>query len=231
MTHNNPTLATFAALMLITTASHAERPMAVDDAGTMDKGGYKLEAGWSKDDRERGWEVAAGMGPIENVELEIAYGQARDRSTSPSVRLDGVGFAAKWVPLQQDTGLSAGLKVEYGRVRVDERADGEHTAHERALAGLASWRFESGQVAHLNLGREWVRYRGEREAASTWGVGFEQPLADTVQLTLELFGAEHSRPDRQVGVRWEFAEGLKLSAAVGHGNDRSFGNAGIAWEF
>ncbi|HRP97836.1 MAG TPA: hypothetical protein PL143_16470 [Rhodocyclaceae bacterium] len=219
------TLTAVAALMLTATA------MAVDDAGTLDQGGYKLEAGWSKDGRERGWEAAAGFAPIDKLELELAHGQARDRSTSPHVRLDGVGFAAKWVPLQQDTGLSAGVKLEYGRVRVDERADGKHTAHARALAGLASWRFASGQIAHLNLGREWLRHRGEREAANTWGVGFEQPLVETVQLTLELFGAEHSRPDRQIGVRWEVAEGLKLSAAVGRGNDHSFGNAGIAWEF
>lgn len=219
------------ALSLATTIGHAERPMIVDDAGTLDRGGFKLEAGWSKDDRERGWELVGGYAPLENFELEIAFGRARDRATRPALRLEGTGVAAKWVPLQQEAGLSAGIKLEYARSRIDERADGKHTGHERALTGLASWGFDSGQIAHLNLGREWARHRGAREAVNVWGLGFEQPLVDGVELTLEWFGARHSRPDRQLGVRWEVAEGLKLSAALGRGNGRSFGNAGIAWEF
>lgn len=224
-------LSALTALLLLAPFAHAERPMAVDDAGTLERGGYKLEAGWSKDDRERGLEVAAGWGPVENVEVELAFGQARDRGTDPSTRLNGIGFAAKWVPLQAETGLSAGLKLELGRTRIDERVDGTHTERTQALLGLASWRFESGHILHFNAGREWSRYRGEREHANVWGLGFEQPVGETVQITLEVFGAEGARPDRQIGVRWEVAEGLKLSAAVGRGNERSFANAGVAWEF
>jgi hypothetical protein len=209
----------------------AERPMAVDDAGTLDRGGAKLEAGWSKDDRVRGWDIAAGFGPIDNVEMEIAFERARDHATSPRTRLSGVGFAAKWVPLQNETGLSAGLKFEFGRGRADDRVGNKETARTRGLIGLASWNFESGQIVHLNLGREWERIDGDTEAVNVWGLGFEQPLAETLQLTLEIFGAEHSRPDRQVGLRWELVDGLKLSIAAGRGNGRSIANAGIAWEF
>lgn len=209
----------------------AERPMAVDDAGTLDRGGAKLEAGWSKDDRVRRWDIAAGFGPIDNVELEIAFERARDHATSPHTRLSGVGFAAKWVPLQNETGLSAGLKFEFGRARADDRIGNKETARTRGLLGLASWNFDSGQIVHLNLGREWERIDGDTEAVNVWGLGFEQPLAETLQLTLETFGAEHSRPDRQVGLRWELADGLKLSIAAGRGNGRNIANAGIAWEF
>ena len=49
----------------------AERPMAVDDAGTLERGGAKLEFGWSRDDAVRGYEGAAGFGPIDNVEVEL----------------------------------------------------------------------------------------------------------------------------------------------------------------
>ncbi|MHB1358814.1 MAG: hypothetical protein ACYCWC_04450 [Rhodocyclaceae bacterium] len=72
---------------------------------------------------------------------------------------------------------------------------------------------------------------GPNEANNTWGVGFDQPLLENLRLTLETYGAEHSRPDKQVGLRWTIAEGVKLSGAVGRGNGRSFGNAGIAYEF
>jgi hypothetical protein len=66
---------------------------------------------------------------------------------------------------------------------------------------------------------------------NTWGVGFEQPLMENLQLTLETFGAEHSGPDKQAGLRWTVAEGVKLSVAAGRGNNRNIANAGLAWEF
>src|SRR5690606_121905 len=64
--------------------AHAERPLNVDDAGTLDKGGAKLEAGWSKDDEARGFEAAAGFGPIDNVEMEIGFARTRDHASSPT---------------------------------------------------------------------------------------------------------------------------------------------------
>lgn len=209
----------------------AERPMAVDDAGTLDRGGAKFEFGWSKDDQVRGFDAAAGFSPIDKLELELSYEGLRDHDTSPHTHLTGVGFAAKWVPLQQETGLSAGLKVELGHARSDDQIGFEETAHAYGLIGLASWHFESGRIIHLNLGGEWERIAGDTEASRLWGLGFEQPLSETVQLTLEIFGEEHSGPDKAVGLRWEIADGLKLSAAAGHGNGRGFGNAGVAWEF
>lgn len=54
---------------------------------------------------------------------------------------------------------------------------------------------------------------------------------ENLQLTLETFGAEHSGPDKQAGLRWTVAEGVKLSVAAGRGNNRNIANAGLAWEF
>lgn len=135
----------------------AERPMAVDDAGTLDKGGAKLEFGLTQDHKERGWEGAVGYAPIDNLELEINFARATDRDTDPHTRLRGHGFAAKWVPLKAEVGLSAGLKLEYGRVRINDRINPADTAHGRGLTGLASWSFASGQIMHFNVGREWLR--------------------------------------------------------------------------
>lgn len=128
----------------------AERPMAVDDAGTLDRGGAKLDFGWSRDDQVRGLNAAAGYGPVDNLELELAFEMARDHDTSPRTEFTGAGFAAKWVPLQQEAGLSAGLKVELGRARADNQIGNKETPYTRALIGLASWAFESGQLIHLN---------------------------------------------------------------------------------
>lgn len=155
-------LAVASALAAMSMPVSAERPMAVDDAGTLERGGAKLEFGWSRDDALKGFEGAVGYGPIDNVEVELSFGRAKDRDESPDVTVRGVGAALKWVPLQAETGLSAGLKYEYGR----ERVSGEGTSRANALAGLASWAFEAGPRVHVNLGREWVRGDGH---ADFWG--------------------------------------------------------------
>ena len=112
-------------LALAASPALAERPMAVDDAGTLERGGAKLEFGWSKDDSVRGLEGAVGFAPIDNVELELGFGRGKDREPSPNVNVRGLGAAVKWVPLQAETGLSAGLKYEYGR----ERVSGDRAEH------------------------------------------------------------------------------------------------------
>ncbi len=206
--------------------AHAERPLNVDDAGTLEKGGAKLEAGWSKDDKARGFEAAAGFAPIDKLELEVGLARTRDRAASPADTINGHGLTIKWVPLQVETGLSAGLKYEFGRDRLDGVSTRVH-----ALNGLLSWRFEDGPAVHLNLGREITRERGEREGVNTWGVALDLPLTEQLDFVVETFGAEHSGPDRALGLRYEIADGLKLSGALGRGNGRNFANAGIAWEF
>ena len=67
--------------------------------------------------------------------------------------------------------------------------------------------------------------------ANFWGVGAEFPLTEQLDFTVETFGEEHSGPDRQAGLRYEIADGLKLSAAAGRGNGRNIANVGVAWEF
>lgn len=169
-----------------------------------------------------------GYGPIDNLEVELTFGRIRDKAMSPTDTIDALGAGLKWVPLQSETGLSAGLKLDFAREWADHSADAKVTA----LKGLATWTFESGPRLHVNLGHEWVDFDGAgNEDASTWGVGLDVPLTKPLHLTAETFGAEGARPDRAVGLRYEIAEGLKLSGAVGRGNDRSFANLGVAWEF
>lgn len=218
-------------LLLAAGPALAERPMVVDDAGAMPKGGAKLEFGWSRDDDLRGWDFAVGYGLREDIELELAFERLRDHASSPRTDFEAVTIAAKWIPLQADHGLSAGLKAEVGSGRVDDHLGTVVKPKFHALTGLATWAFAGGQQLHLNLGRSWEKVDDVSDGNNTWGLGFEQPLTEDVALTVETFGSEHARPDRQIGVRWEVAEGLKLSAAAGRGSDRSIAQAGLAWEF
>lgn len=218
--------------VLITALAHAEGPMNVDDAGTLDKGGMKLEGVLSKDDRERGGELLFGFSFLENLEMEIGLARATDRATDPDSRARGVGFGAKWVPYQNETGWSLGARFDYGRTRINDRETPQKfTERTYSASALASYRLENGQVAHINLGAARTRAQGDSDTVGTWGIGYEFPLLDSLQLTVETFGEEHRRPDKAIGLRYEIIDGLKVSGAVGRGNDRSFGQAGLAWEF
>lgn len=218
--------------LLMVSLAHAEGPMNTDDAGTLDKGGMKVEGVLSRDDHERGGEMVFGFGLIENVEIGIAVARATDSADDPSTKLRATSIGIKWVPIQNDTGWSLGASFGYGNTRVNERATPDKfTEKEYSLAGLASYRLENGQVLHMNLGSTRVKAQGESESIGNWGIGYEFPLLDKLQLTVETFGEERARPDKAIGLRYEVFDGFKLSAAVGRGNDRSFGNLGVAWEF
>lgn len=224
-----PKFAVLAATALLVAAPVlAESPMATDDAGTLDKGGTKVEGVWSKDDKTKGGELLFGFSPVENLELEVAVARARDAD----FKANALGFGAKWVPYRNDTGWSLGARFDYGRARVTERATADKlTEREYALTGLASYRLANGQVLHLNLGAARVKAPGDSDTIGAWGAGYEFPLAAKLQLTVEAYGEEHARPDKAIGLRYAILDGLKVSAAIGRGNDRSFGQVGFAWEF
>ncbi len=216
---------------LFTTSANAEPPMHVDDAGTLARGGMKIEGALMRDDATRGGELVLGWTPVDHLEIGVLLAREHDRSASPATRLTGNGVAFKWVPIQGDTGWTLGFRLDLGRTRVhDEAAAEKFTERETAFTLLATYRWAEESVFHANLGTRRVRTHGQGHPTATWGVGYEHPLAAGLKLTAEVFGEEGARPDQAVGLRYELLPGLKVSAAIGRGNDRSFGQVGFAWE-
>ncbi len=225
-------------LTLAMPPAFAEGPMNTDDAGTLDVGGMKVEAVLGRDDKARSTELGFGYGLIENVEVGLSFARETDRADDPSTKVRGTGIGIKWIPIQNDTGWSLGMSLGYGHARVNERsAPDKFTEKEYAIAGLASYRLENGHVLHMNLGAARVKVQadsdtaGESETLGNWGIGYEFPLMEKLQLTVETYGEERSSPDKALGLRYEILDGLKVYGSVGRGNDRSFGNLGVAWEF
>jgi len=232
MLFNPPFLLACSAALLVSTTALAESPMQVDDAGTLDKGGMKLEATWRKDAQQRGLQGLVGFSPIEHLEVGVALARDRDHASAPASRLNAVGLGFKWVPIQNQTGWSMGASVDFGRTRVTEGDALDHsTERETALNALATWRAEAGHAVHLNLGATRLKAPGVRQTVGTWGVGYEQPLVPSLSLTAEVLGEEHSRPQHALGLRYQWADGVKVSGALGRGNGRQFGQLGVAWEF
>lgn len=218
--------------LLMVSAAHAEAPMHTDDAGTLDRGKMKIEASWQRDDGERGGELLFGFSPIKNLELEVNTSRAKDTADGADDTLRGVGLGAKWVPYQNETGWSLGARFDFGRTRItDDHTADRTTEKEYAVTGLASYRFQNGHILHTNLGATKTKTEEDSDTVGTWSIGYEFPLIDKLQLTLETYGQEHSGSDRAIGLRYTIKEGLKVSGAIGQGNDRHFGQIGFAWEF
>ncbi len=210
----------------------AESPMRTDDAGSLAQGGVKLETIAFRDDKTRRVDFVVGAGVFPGLEMEAVLGRAKDRQYAPATTYRGLGFGLKWVPLQSDTGWSAGGRLDWGRTRVrDDATPGRWTEREFALTALATFRLANGQALHLNAGRKVVKAQGARQGAATWAAGYEWPLAQQLQATAEVYGEQRLRPDKAMGLRYEMAEGLKVSVAAGRGNGRTFGQVGMAWEF
>lgn len=219
-------------LLALSSPSFAEAPMNVDDAGTMDKGGMKIEGAWRKDDQTRGPELVFGFSPMENIEIGLSVARDRDHGADPATHLDGSGIGLKWVPIQNETGWSFGASLDLGWTRVkDYVTPDRYTEREIGLNGLATWRAEAGHTVHVNLGMTRVKAQGQSDTVTGWGVGYEHPLADNLRLTAEIFGEEDASADKAIGLRYEAFDGFKISAAVGRGNGRNFGQVGFAWEF
>lgn len=104
-------LGLFALLGTTTPPVAAEPPMHVDDAGTLARGGMKVEGKLDRDHKARGGELVFGFAPLDYLEIGLAAARAHDREVTPSTRLDGAWVGVKWVPIQAETGWSLGLSL------------------------------------------------------------------------------------------------------------------------
>jgi hypothetical protein len=217
-------------------ASHAESPMLTDDAGTLDAGGLKIEARHTWDALARSEELAFGFAPLPKVELGLSAASERDRTNHPADTAQVRGLSVKWVPLQSETGLSLGvlLDVSHAQRHRPSAPPGKpqhETGHEWSLTLLASHRDATGHAVHANLGTQRAESEGLLGRVAFWSVGYEHPLAEHLQLTLDLRRAQDARADTQLGLRFEIQPGLKIYGAAGRGNRRDLGTVGLAWEF
>jgi hypothetical protein len=199
----------------------AENPMVTDDAGTLDKGGKKIEGGFTKVSSERGGGLGFGFAPTEDVELGLTYQRLRDSSIPATANIAGV--SAKWIPFKSGV-MTAGLKVEHARARASGGGDADATT----AWALTTWRFQGGYVLHANLGRSFTPGSDTNKIA----IGGELPVREGVQITGDVYRATGATDTGlQLGVRWEVQKGLKLSAAAGRAEKENTLFAGFSWEF
>ncbi|MBL8372326.1 MAG: hypothetical protein JNK28_13140 [Burkholderiaceae bacterium] len=217
-----------AALSLWCAGAFAEAPMVTDDAGTLGKGGYKVEFEWAREGSVRGPALGFGFAPVEHLEIGLVVARASDHATVPSTAERTTGLSFKWVPLTWGE-TTAGLKLELANAR----PDGAPRVRDTALTLLLTHRYDGGHAVHLNLGPAVARPQGgPSQSVNTWSIGGEWALSPTVSLTGDLFGdSGPGDTGRQLGLRWRVQEGVALSIGLGRQNGQNLGRAVAAWEF
>ena len=79
-----PALALLLPALLFGGEAAAERPMVVDDAGALTRGDGKVEFGWSRAGRTRGFDLAAGYVPVDDVEISLGLARTHDHAARRS---------------------------------------------------------------------------------------------------------------------------------------------------
>jgi len=210
----------------------AESPMKVDDAGSLDRGQFKLESVLQKVGKRTEFSGIVGLGVGGGLELEASRMLGRDRALSPPDELSASGLALKWVPYQSETAWSFGTRLEFGRLASASGIDPSR-AIERSgsLLGLVSYRFDEDTVAHVNFGGSRIRADSSHSFSRVWGVGADLGIFPHTQLTAEWYGQADEGPWRALGLRYRFLPSVKLSAAAGRGADTTLYQVGVSLEY
>lgn len=195
------TIRTCLALLLGATlagVASAGRPLAVDDANVNEAGHGQLEAWIARAPGSTVFNLAPAYAPIDGLEIGVLL--ARERHTS----VKASGLQAKWlITPSQDNGCNFGAVLGLAHTQGD--------TNRAILNGLLTCNRAALGSAHLNLGVSKPRHAPK---GLGWGIAAEKPLS-AVTAHLEWFGAQHSKPTIQAGLRTNLTANLQLDGSLG----------------
>lgn len=199
-----------AALLVCPALADAARPMATDDARTVDPDGCQVESFLKREARQNEHElwVLPACNPAGIAELTLG----RQRVTAPGGSQTNLILQAKktLVPLQEGrigVAVAAGGQYQQPSGAQSEWAPYIYVAASRAFGG-------ESVVVHVNAGAARDPYASLNRA--TWGLGAEIALVPGLQVIAETYGQEGDPPSRQLGLRWWVLPGkLQVDGTLG----------------
>lgn len=211
--------------LLTTPLCHAARPMLTDDARVVDAGHCQLESWTVKpvSGTEQWGLPACSGGP--GTEWALG-GQRVSLDGSSSAVVNGI---AQYKRMLHDLGPGGvGVAAAIGSLHIDGRA-----APYFYLP--ISWMSPTeGTLLHLNVGRASTPLRSL--ADTTWGLGLEQRISDSVWLIAERYSPAAAQWQAQAGLRWWLVPGtLQVDATAGQQHQAAvtsrFASMGLRWIF
>lgn len=197
-------------------ASHAGRPLGVDDANVNDKGAGHIEAWVARDSEKNNLvNLAPAYAPIDDLELSAVL--TRDTTN----RLNTQTLQAKWrITPTQEKGCNVAGVLGVTRLPADS---GSATY----LIGNLSCNALGPVNLHANMG---VSKAKDLASTGIWGLAVELPFSGWTPHA-EVFGAERSKPTVQLGARTQLTKELQLDGTLGRNNGKTVVSAGVKYQF
>ena len=241
-------------IALLPAIAHAARPLAIDDAGTIDANTFELTLG-SAAEGESGfthWDFPAELayGVLPSVQMSIGFGGQLEKRTetlahgaTSTDRVSGIGdvsVGGKWqflsaCPLGASHTLSASVKFP----TADEQRQLGSGKTDSDLTWIVSRDLGERAALHLNLGYSWIG--GVDGDVLHYGAAIEVALWNALQWVGEIFAEDERGRDvstlvmSNAGFRWAYSETLTFDVAggariAGESPDWLF-TAGLTWQF
>ena len=202
-------LIAFFLFIICTTLSFAARPLSTDDAGTVDKGNFEVEAGWeyaNQSDKEIGLNLVIKRGMLDNLDfgVEIPYKFIDFAEGAKTDGFDDIIITSKYNFLAETTALPAmsvsfSLKTDSGN---DDKSLGTGEK-EYAINTILSKSLERAAL-HFNLGyviKDDLPEEDLREVL-TYSFAVEYPLNERLNLVGEITGENERRGDFDDNSLW-----------------------------
>jgi hypothetical protein len=240
----------FLLLMFFSSAAFAARPLATDDAGTVDRGHLEVEAGFEfVEDTDREYTASTvftfcffdGL----DIGVELPYHYIDVHSGDDVDGPGDIAFSSKWNFFQEQESLPAlsfvlGVKTTSG----DEDKGLGSPMRDHSGTLVASKAFGEA-VFHINLGYTYAGIPETRkyEDVFSYGMAMEYPLVEEkLNLVAEWVGETNFDGDFDdnpfsalIGITWAFSETAVLDFGAGAGISKAspdyFVTSGITLAF
>ncbi len=205
----------FGLIIIWTYKGEAARPFGTDDAGTVEKGGFELEAGYNWGEEEGTLELGFKHGVTERMDIGIGFGY--NVETEPENNLTAAEISLKF-SIVPDI-LAASFTHEFGGSSYDLNA-----AFTKIFGPLE---FDA------NLGYSVVDVDAG-EGMITYGLALILATGEKIDVGTEILGNEDDLQSLLVGLRYKIREGLNLDVGFSQGIGEDVENTatfGLHYEF
>jgi hypothetical protein len=201
--------------LLVCGATHAGRPMVVDDADVDNAGTGHIEAWYARQPgHAHTWTVSPAYSPVEGLEIDAAI--TRDRTAASTSQW----LQAKWRISPSRVG-GCNQAAVLGVLQV--RSQPGNTPY---VNGLLSCNSAWG-ATHFNLGGQGP---AGGPGVATWGLAHERDFGRAT-LHVEAFGQRRAKPTFQVGARTLVLPRLQLDASLGRSKHETLLSVGLRQSF
>ena len=194
-------------LFALSNASHSGRPMVVDDAALVSPKTCQLET-WMQHnpDSKEYWAMpACNFGG--NFELAVGVGRVNDDTEHVSYAT----FQGKTLLKPLETN-DWGIGFSFGtQINTKDSSKKDWMVNVPLSASMLDDKF----LIHTNIG--WLRENTTHRNQTTWGIGTETQLADSLTLTAEVYGNDRNNTFYQAGFKYMIYKDLvQLDASYGN---------------